>query len=78
MFQGVTPCATLQYVSDIGVTAFMWSKFRGRKRKYSSHEQDQILKEKNIKFLAPTRITSVFKESLHLCPFSWARFMNSQ
>ena len=46
MSQYVTPCNTLQFVSDIGVTAFMWSKFRWSKHKNFSHLHGQILEEK--------------------------------
>jgi hypothetical protein len=49
MSQGVTPCTTLLYVSDIGVIAFMWSKFRWRKRKNSSHLKGRILDGKMYK-----------------------------
>jgi hypothetical protein len=49
MSQGVTPCTTLQHVSDIGVTAFMWPIFGWTKRKNSSQLQGQILGEKTYR-----------------------------
>jgi len=37
--QGVMPYTTLQYVSSVGVSAFMWSNLRWRKRKNYSQLQ---------------------------------------
>jgi len=54
MFQGVKLCTTLRYVSGIGVTAFMWSKFDGENVKISRTYDDHICQ----------------KKSLHLCPVS--------
>jgi hypothetical protein len=59
MSQGVTPCTILQHVSEIHVTAFMWSKFTWKKRKKFSHLQDHVLEEKICK------ISRTYKD--HIC-----------